>query len=221
MVVAAAALVAMVPGTAQADDSGTKVLRLAGGDSYDTFNPFNATYASTTDLLALGYDSLVESSAKDNSDVPGLAKSWKVSSDKLTWTYTMQKGVKWSDGKPVTAYDAEWTYNAIMKHSDLQTAYGSNVETIASVTATNSSTLKIVMKSPQATNPGNVWILPKHVWTKVNAAKYANDSDVVGTGPFLLKKYDKNSGVELDANSHYWRGSCSSPSRTTMPRSRP
>ncbi|MCI1864983.1 MAG: ABC transporter substrate-binding protein [Bifidobacterium sp.] len=204
--VSVATLFAITPLTAQADTAKT-VLKLAGSSSFDTFNPFNATMASTTDLLNLGYDSLVESAAKDNADSPGLAKSWKVSSDKLTWTYTMQKGVKWSDGQPVTSEDAVWTYRAVMDHSDLQTAFGSNVETIKSVKAPDSSTVQITTKEPQAVNPGTaIWILPKHIWSKVNAATYANDSDVVGTGPYLLKKYDKKSGVELDANPHFWRG---------------
>ena len=207
MTVALATMVAMVPATANADEPNGSTLRLAGSSSYDTFNPFNATMASSTDLLALGYDSLVESAAKDNADAPGLAKSWKVSDDKLTWTYTMQSGVKWSDGNPVTAKDAAWTYNAVMKNPDLQVAFGSSVETIDSVKAVDDNTFEITMKQPQASNPGGtMWILPEHVWSKVNAVKYANDSNVVGTGPYLLKKYDKNSGVELDANPRFWRG---------------
>lgn len=207
MVVAAGMLLTMTTVTAQADTDDSNVLKLAGASSYDTFNPFNAVMASTTDLLTLSYDSLVESAAKDNADAPGLAKSWKVSADKLTWTYTLQDGVTWSDGQPLTAEDAAWTYQTIMDHTNLQTAFGSNVETIASVKAPDAKTVVITTKQPQAVNPGTVvWILPKHVWSKVNQTTYANDSNVVGTGPYLLKKYDKKSGVELDANPHFWRG---------------
>ena len=207
VLLSAGLLLTMTPFSAQADTASVKVLKLAGSSSYDTFNPFNATMASTTDLLTLGYDSLVESAAKDNADSAGLAKSWTVSADKLTWTYTMRTGVKWSDGQPFTAQDAAWTYQAIMNHADLQTAFGSNVATISSVKAKDDTTLVIRTKEPQSVNPGTVvWILPEHIWSHVNAATYANDKDVVGTGPYVLKQYDKKSGVELDANPHFWRG---------------
>lgn len=205
-VAAIAMMFAVTPTTANAADDSVATLRVAGGTNYDTFNPFNATLAATTDILTLVYDSLVENAAEDNSDAPGLAKSWEVSADKLTWTYTMQPDAKWSDGEDITSADAQWTYESIMKNPDLQTAFGANVESIASVSAPDPDTFTITMKEPQAQNPGNVWILPKHVWEKQDAAKYANDKDVVGSGPFILKKYDKNSGVELDRNTKFWRG---------------
>ncbi|MCH4838187.1 ABC transporter substrate-binding protein [Bifidobacterium longum] len=206
-IAAATMMFAITPGASAADasDGDSSTLRVAGGSTFDTFNPFNATLAASTDILQLVYDSLVENAAKDNAEAPGLAKSWKVSDDKLTWTYTMQPNATWSDGEPITSADALWTYESIMKNADLQTAFGSNVESIASVAAPDKSTFTITMKEPQAQNPGNVWILPKHVWEKKNAAKYANDKDVVGSGPFVLKKYDKNSGIELDRNEKFWR----------------
>lgn len=205
-VAAIAMMFTVTPATANAADDSVTTLRVAGGTDYDTFNPFNATMAATTDILTLVYDSLVENAAKDNSDAPGLAKSWKVSADKLTWTYTLQPDAKWSDGEDITSADAQWTYESIMKNPDLQTAFGANVESIASVSAPDPDTFTITMKEPQAQNPGYIWILPKHVWEKQNAAKYANDKDVVGSGPFILKKYDKNAGVELDRNTKFWRG---------------
>ena len=49
--------------------------------------------------------------------MPGLAESWEVSDDELTWTYNIREGVKWSDGQPLTAKDAAYTFNRIMKGS--------------------------------------------------------------------------------------------------------
>jgi peptide/nickel transport system substrate-binding protein len=40
-----------------------------------------------------------------------LAESWKGSEDKLTWTYKLRDGLKWSDGKPLTSEDIAWTVN--------------------------------------------------------------------------------------------------------------
>jgi peptide/nickel transport system substrate-binding protein len=46
--------------------------------------------------------------------VPGLAEKWSVSGDKLTYTFSLRKGVKWHDGKPFTAADVKFTFERIL-----------------------------------------------------------------------------------------------------------
>ena len=48
----------------------------------------------------------------------GLATDWTVSSDGLTWTFTIRKNAKWSDGVPLTAKDVAFTYNYIVDNPD-------------------------------------------------------------------------------------------------------
>jgi peptide/nickel transport system substrate-binding protein len=81
------------------------------------------------------YDYLTGYSQKDFSPVPGLAESWQVSDDGLTWTYKIRQGVKWSDGQPVTARDAAYTFNRILKGTFEQTNYGNYVANIKDVKA--------------------------------------------------------------------------------------
>ena len=50
---------------------------------------------------------------QDNKVQPGQAKSWKVSDDGLTWTFTMRDGLKWSDGTELNAKDFEYTFKRI------------------------------------------------------------------------------------------------------------
>ena len=52
--------------------------------------------------------------AKDFSIQPGLAESWEESPDKTFWTYKIRPGLKWSDGAPLTAKDAAYTFNRII-----------------------------------------------------------------------------------------------------------
>ena len=66
--------------------------------------------------------------------IPGLAESWEVSDDELTWTYKIRQGVKWSDGQPLTAKDAAYTFNRIMTGTFEQTNYGNYVGNIEKVT---------------------------------------------------------------------------------------
>ena len=57
------------------------------------------------------YATLTDKAANDFHTIPGLAKSWKGSDDGKTWTYKLRDGLKWSDGKPLTAEDVAWTIN--------------------------------------------------------------------------------------------------------------
>src|SRR3546814_1517057 len=77
-------------------------------DDIVSIDPAEAFEFSGGDLLQNTYDRLVELDPKDLSAgyVPGLAASWKVSEDGLTYTFTMREGVKFHSGNPFTAEDA-------------------------------------------------------------------------------------------------------------------
>lgn len=200
---------ALTPASALAADEGSpSTLKIAnvGGD-VDTFNPLMATSAASTDVLRLTYITLLESSVKDNSEQPSLAKSWEISDDKLTWTYKLRDGLKWSDGKPMTAKDFVWTYNLLLEHPDLQVAV--SIDGVKSVEAPDDSTFVIHMESPRVVNPGGMMVLPEHVWSKLDVSKmsdFKNNKDMVGSGPFVLDSYDPQSGIVLKANPNFWRG---------------
>lgn len=143
----------------------------------------------------------------NNEPVPGLAESWETSPDGKTWTFTIPADRKWSDGEALTAEDAAWTIDAVREQEALQQANGGLVENVASVEAADPQTLVLTLKSPQAANPGTeLPIVPEHVWSKVDAATYANDTDTVGSGPFVITSYAQSQSVELAANPNFWRG---------------
>lgn len=66
----------------------------------------------------------------------------------------------------------------------------------------------MVLTAPQASNPGfELPIVPKHVWEKqADPAEYANDTDAVGSGPYVVKSYQQGTSVQLVANPNFWRG---------------
>lgn len=195
--------VAAVP--AAAADS-KPVLKVAGGDQIDSLNPFIAIYQGALDVLNLEYEPLTQWNAQ-NREQGALAKSWKASDGGKVWTYKLNSGMVWSDGKPITAADAVWTINAI-KHSDaLAAANGSLVANIQSVKAVDQLTVQVTTKAAQAPDPVlGLYIVPQHVWAKIsNPAKYANDSNVVGSGPYILNNYQRNQSATLAANPK-WHG---------------
>ena len=97
----------LVPASA-AQPAATRVLTVATNGSVDSLSPFLAQRVLPTEIHRLVYDFLTNYDAKDDHAVPAMATSWSPSPDKLTWTYTIRSGMKWSDGVPVTARDIAW-----------------------------------------------------------------------------------------------------------------
>ncbi|MEU8530688.1 MULTISPECIES: ABC transporter substrate-binding protein [Streptomyces] len=214
--VTATTLVA-VPSAAQAAPptegdakSGGKVLTVAVSQSVDSLSPFLAQKLLSTSIHRLTYEYLTNYDAKDAKPIPGLATEWKSSADKLTWTYTIRKDSKWSDGKPATAEDAAWTFNKMMTDPNAATANGSFTANFAKVTAPDAQTLVIQLKKPQATMTAlDVPIVPKHVWEKVgDFSKFNNDKSfpIVGNGPFVITDFKVDQYLKLKPNKSFWRG---------------
>jgi oligopeptide/dipeptide ABC transporter ATP-binding protein len=134
--------------TAQEQPAGKLTFTVGIVNDVDSLNPFIGILAETDEVWALMYDCLVGYSEKDFSPVPGLAESWEVSADELTWTYKIRQGVKWSDGQPVTAKDAAYTFNRIMKGTFELTNYGNYVSNIKTVEAPDDATLVMTTRSP-------------------------------------------------------------------------
>jgi peptide/nickel transport system substrate-binding protein len=200
-------------GAAAADSSGS-TLRVNAETQITTFNPFLSYYDGELDIIGNIYPSLMRLNEQGKA-VPYLAKSYSTSPDKLTWTFHLRPGLKWTDGKPITAQDAAWTFNLIMHNSVAATANGSLVSNFKSVTAPNPTTLVISTKKPQANMlyvsipVSGISIVPEHVWkSHVSELKsYKNmDFPVVGYGPWILTGYVTNQYATLKANKDFFLG---------------
>jgi peptide/nickel transport system substrate-binding protein len=204
----AGALAVAAPATSADAAKSPAIFKAAASSTIDTFNPFVSIYLLPTGLNRLVYENLVQYSVKDGSPTEGLATKWETSEDAKTWTFTIRDGMKWSDGQPITSADPLWTYQQMMTDPDMGTANGSLVSNFAKVEAPDPQTLVITMKEPQASNPGlEIPVVPKHVWEKIDdKVKYANDTNVVGSGPFVLEKFTPSQSVVLKANPNFWQG---------------
>src|SRR5919108_210899 len=81
---------------------GDKVLTVAVAQSVDSLSPFLASRLLSTSIHRLMYEYLTNYDPGDAHAVPALATQWESSPDKLTWTYTIRKDSKWSDGRQAT-----------------------------------------------------------------------------------------------------------------------
>lgn len=183
-------------------------LRIATSGFVDSFNPFTSIYLTPTNSLRYIYENLVQYSQEDGSPTEGLAESWESEEGGSKWVYTIREGMKWSDDEPITSEDVKWTYEQMMTNEVMGTANGSLVANFESVEAPDDHTFVINLKQPQAAVPGTeIPVVPEHIWSKIDdPGKFANDKDVVGSGPFILKSYSANQTIVLEANPNFWRG---------------
>ncbi|GAA1748168.1 ABC transporter substrate-binding protein [Streptomonospora arabica] len=206
LVATAPALTAAPPAAAEAE--GADTLTIAASQPVDSFSPFLAQRLISTSIHRLAYDYLTNYDPRTNEPIPGLAESWTTSDDGLTWTYTIRDGATWSDGEPLTAEDAAWTFTTMMEDEGAATANGNFVANFESVEAVDATTLKITLKEPQATMLAlDVPIVPKHIWKDVgDYSSFDNDEfPVVGSGPFVITGHKPNQSITLEANEDYWR----------------
>ncbi|MGX2994184.1 ABC transporter substrate-binding protein [Streptomyces sp. JNUCC 64] len=187
-----------------------RTLKIAVSQSVDSLNPFLASRLISTSVHRLMYEYLTNYDPVDGRAVPGLATAWKASADKLTWTYTIRSGAHWSDGVPVTARDAAWTFRTMMTDEAAGAANGSFVGNFREVTAPDPHRLVIRLHRPQATMTAlDVPIVPEHVWSRAGKVAAVTNDDrfpVVGSGPFVLTGYQPDGYVRLRANPAFWRG---------------
>lgn len=171
-----------------------------------------ATTAVPVSLIATKiYESLLEYEGPGMTPRPGLAESWTVSSDRLTYTFTLRKGVKWHDGKPFSSEDVKFSIENIVKpyHARGRVYFG-NLE---SVSAPDPRTVVFRLKAPvpyflKAFQPTEAPILPKHLLATTDLATIRQSRlmhEPVGTGPFRLKEWSRGSHIILERNPDYWK----------------
>lgn len=136
--------------------------------------------------------------------VPWLAQGHTVSSDGKTWTFALRPGVKFSDGKPVTAGDV--VFSILRAAGDANGPLSFLDFAIKSLKADGSSVVA-TLSQPWAPFLSDISvfanaILPKDFGGQSASAFFASP---VGTGPFTLKSLVKGGNVTLARNPHYWQ----------------
>ncbi len=138
---------------------------------------------------------------------PVLAESWKVSPDGKTITFNLRKGVKWHDGKDFTSADVQFSAMKVWKE-----LHPRGRSTFAKLTAVETPSpfvaiFKLSEASPylmSALSGYESQVLPKHVYHGTDMAQNPANSKPVGTGPFVLKEWQKGNFILLEKNPNYW-----------------
>ncbi|MFY9217461.1 MAG: ABC transporter substrate-binding protein [Tepidanaerobacteraceae bacterium] len=189
-------------------ESSPLVIRLEGGD-WGFPSPF-AHYSRGPGMskMRLIYDSLLEKG--EEGLIPWLAKDWSISPDGKEYSFVLNPGVKWHDGKMLTAEDVKFSFEYFLKHPPVSNSllidgkpFIEKVETIGE------DQVKIVVSEPNATvldRLGIVRIIPKHIWESIDDPKKMLDIDkLVGCGPYILTDYSQEQGAyRFMAFEDYW-----------------
>ncbi len=155
------------------------------------------------------YNTLLQFDPHNYPEIIGdLAKSWSVSDDHLTYTFTLHEGVKFHDGNELTSADVKASWDRIVFPSEeVVSPRRSLYIAIKSIEAPERNSVVFRLHYP---SPSFLSMLA-HAANYIYAKKYL-DQDVhyyklhsVGTGPFKLKNYVRGSRIELERNPDYWR----------------
>lgn len=207
-------LLAAFPIDAAAQPGGSIILGSSGDIS--TTNPLLASDSTTINILGQVFEPLLGASPIDGRPVPGLADSWTVSDDGLTYTFKLNADAKWHDGVDVTADDVAFSFDAVL-NPNLNSQYRSQVrEVVSSYRVVDTDTFEITATDRFVTflynAPASVFIIPKHIWESIPVEQWSFDggstgqdlSRVVGTGPFLFKSWEQGQRVTLEKNPNHY-----------------
>lgn len=169
---------------------------------------FNPYFAGGTGYAACGfiYETLVYSNNFTGDLIPWLASSYEWSQDYKSITFNLRKGVTWSDGKSFTADDVIFTFEMLRKIPalDTQGIWKSGLESIEKL---DSETVKLNFSKLNTLiiyNLAGVYIVPKHIWEKIeDPSKFTNENPV-GTGAYVLETFT-DQVFTLKKRVDYWQ----------------
>ncbi len=188
----------------------------ASPDDISTTNPLLMTDQTTANVLSQVFEGLIGVSPIDGRPVPGLADSWDLSADGLVYTFHLNTAAQWQDGVDFTADDVQFSFDAALD-PNLNYANRSLVRSVVkSYRVVDADTFEVTALDQFATflfyGPGQVTIVPKHLWESVPLNRWSFDggstgtdlSRVVGTGPFRLTEWKAADRVVLTRNDAYY-----------------
>ena len=142
---------------------------------------------------------------------PWLAEKCEGSDDHKTWTITLKKGVKFSNGTEMTATKVKESLDWVRDQAknDAKREKGGNIKKYipyeAEIKADDAAgTLTITLPSPVLNMAAN---LAQPITAIVNVKETKDfDTGIIGTGPYVVKTFKDQVGFEMTANTYYWDG---------------
>ena len=182
-----------------------------------TFNLVVSNESSTNTVVGPLFEGLLRLNVKTLEPEPMLAESWEMSDDGRVWIFHLRKGVKWSDGSPLTVDDVIFTFDVIYDPKvptsikDLLIIDGKPLV----LKKIDDMTVSFTLPSPFAPFLNSIMaadIMPKHILEQALQDGHFADSwgvdtppeQLIGAGPYIMTKYAPAQYVKYKRNPHYW-----------------
>lgn len=198
------------------------VLRVPQNVEPTTLDPARVEDGPTIEMLMSIFEGLVQWSG-DNKLAPCLATSWDVSADGRTYTFHIRPGVKYHNGRLLTAEDFVYSLTRSLDPATLSPVasdYLNDIEgaldfhdkkatSVKGLSAPDPQTLKITIDHPKAYFLAKLTYPTAYAVCKEEVEKtkgQVTEASLVGTGAFKLAEYLEQRRISLDANPDYWDG---------------
>ncbi|MBQ0985357.1 ABC transporter substrate-binding protein [Streptomyces sp. F63] len=172
------------------------------GDYQANFNPYSPSRldGDGTIFEPLFFYNLT----KNEEPAPRLGTEYSWNEDGTELSVTLREGVTWGDGEKFTADDVVFTLDMITKHPTMNgTGYKGRATAVDDTHVEITFDKPSFMEAPQVL--GRVWIVPEHIWSRIDDPSKDVMKKPVGTGPFALDTF-KAQAFTLKANPGYWDG---------------
>ena len=190
-------------------------------DDIVSLDPHEAYEFSGLDVVNNVYDGLIELDPVSKQLVPGLAESWSVAEDGMTYTFKMKPGVTFASGNPVTAADAAYSLQRAIKINKtpafILNQFGWTAENVDQMVTADGDT--VTLKVDKAYAPTFLYNILTAGVASIVDQKLVMEHEVngdmgyewlksnsAGSGAYVLKSYKPNEGYVLEANPTHWRG---------------
>jgi peptide/nickel transport system substrate-binding protein len=167
-----------------------------------SMNPITNSSFASTQGFEHSYESLVMYDAKMKI-VPALAESWQTPND-TTYIFKLRRGVKFHDGKDLTAEDVKYTFDTVLDPKGVA-VWRANFDQVDKVEVVDPQTVRFTTKTPFPPLLGAMAIMRSSSIVPTGALERGKlDTQIVGTGPFKLTEYVPKDFFKLTKNKEYW-----------------
>lgn len=183
-----------------------------------TLNPLLAEDAASQEVIRCVSADLIDINRATQKTEPALAKSWTVSRDGKQYTLRLRRGIRFSDGQPLTADDVVFSFQLYLDEKidspqrDLLIVGGKPI----AVEKIDSDTIRFTLAEPYAAADrlfDGFAILPRHLLESAYRSGAFSQalsiamlpSQFAGLGPFRLKEYVPGERIVLERNPYYWK----------------
>ena len=171
-----------------------------------SLNPFWRTQSTDSYVRQLIFEGLLDFDLKGK-PVPALAESWKISSDGKTYTFKLRSGVKFHNGKEMTAQDVKWSADYALDPKNAATGL-SLLRNVKSVKAKGKLTIEFTLKEREPiflTTLASIRPFTVVPEGSVPTGERKIKGFPPGTGPFMFKDYQRARQVIVVRNKNYWQ----------------